>query len=111
MARLFLLSVTILLLVFGSISLSEADPGTVDKRDIVVDNAIGGMREGSRIIAPDQYGKQTEIPKVSGNQLSPIVDTRVVAGTPAGSVSAAGAVAASNFSGVSSSGTLTGVNE
>ena len=55
MARVFSLCVTILLLVFGSISLSGADPGSVDKRDIVVDNAIGGMREGSRIVAPDQY--------------------------------------------------------
>ena len=125
MARVFSLCVTILLLVFGSISLSGADPGNADKsedyglpsdrqshkRDIVVDNAIGGVREGSRIIAPDQYGKKTEIPKVPGTQLSPIMDTRVVAGAPAIGASVAGAAAAGNFPGGSSSGTLAGVNE
>ncbi len=108
MARVFLLSVTILLLVFSSISLSGADSGSVDKRDIIVDNAIGGMREGSRIIAPDQYGKKTEIPKVQGTQLSPITDTRVVAGTPAGGTSVAGAAGAGNFPGGSSSSSLIG---
>ncbi len=111
MAKVFSLSVTILLLVFGSVSLSGADPGSVDKRDIVVDNAIGGMAEGSRIIAPDQYGKKTEIPKVPNTQLSPITGARVVAGAPAGGASAAGTAAAGNFPGGSSSGTLAGVNE
>ena len=111
MARVFSLCVTILLLVFGSISLSGADPGSVDKRDIVVDNAIGGMREGSRIVAPDQYGKKTVIPKVPGNQISPIADTRVVAGALAGGTSVAGSAGAGNFPGGSSSGTPTGINE
>ncbi len=125
MARIFSLCVTILLLVFGFISLSRADSGSADKsedyglpsdkqshkRDIVVDNAIGGMREGSRIIAPDKYGKKTEIPKVPGTQLSPIMDTRVVAGVPAGGTSVAGRAEAGNFPGGSSSGTLNIVNE
>ncbi len=111
MARLFLLSVTILLLVFGSVSLSGADSVSIDKRDVVVDNAIGGMAEGSRIIAPDSYGKKTEIPKVPGTQLTPITDTRVVAGAPAGGASVAGTAAGGNFPGGSSSGTLAGVNE
>ncbi len=139
MARVFSLCVTILLLVFGSISLSGADSGSADKsedyglpsnkqshksedyglpsdkqshkRDIVVDNAIGGMREGSRIVSPGTYGKKTEIPKVPGTQLSPIMDTRVVAGVLAGGTSAAGAAAAGNFPGGSSSGALTGVHE
>jgi len=117
--------VIILLLVFGSVSLSGADFGSVDKsedyglpsdrqsykRDIVVDNAIGGMREGSRIIAPDKYGKKTQIPKVPGTQLSPITDTRVVAGAPTGGASVAGAAAGGNFPGGSSSGAAAGVNE
>ncbi len=111
MARLFLLSVTILLLFFGSVSLSNADSVSIDKRDVVVDNAIGGMAQGSRIIAPDQYGKQTEIPKVPGTRLSPITDTRAVAGIPAGGASVAGAAVAGNFPGGQSSSTLTGVNE
>ena len=110
MTRVFTLFVT-LLLVFGSISISGADSGSADKRDIVVDSAIGGMREGSRIIAPDKYGRKTVIPKVPGTQLSPITGTRVVAGVPAGGASAAGTVEAGNFPGGSSSGTPTGVNE
>ena len=111
MTRLFLFCITILLLIFSSIPLSVADSGSTDKRDIVVDNAIGGMREGSRIIAPDNYAKKTEIPKVPGTRLSPIADTRVVAGAPAGGTSVAGAAGAGNFPGGSSSGTLTGTNE
>ncbi len=125
MAKVSSLSVTILLLVFGSISLSSADSVSADKpedyglpsdrqshkRDTVVDNAIGGIAEGSRIIAPDSYGKKTEVPKISGTQLSPITDTRVVAGAPAGGASVAGTAAAGNFPGGPSSGTLTGVNE
>ncbi len=124
MARVFSLFVTILL-VFGSISLSGADSGSVNKsedyglpsdrqshkRDIIVDNAIGGMREGSRIVSSGTYGKKTEIPKVPGTQLSPITGTRVVAGAPAGGASMAGTAAAGNFPGGSSSGTPTGVNE
>ncbi len=109
MARVFLLSVTILLLVFGSISISRADSGNADKRDIVVDNAIGGMAEGSRIIAPDSYGKKTEIPKVPGSQLSSTTGTRVVAGAPAGGASVAGTAAAGNFPGGSSSGGGSGI--
>jgi len=125
MRRVFSLFITILLLVFGSISLSGADPGSVDKsqdyglpsdrqshkRDIVVDNAIGGMREGSRIIAPDKYGKKTEIPKVPGTQLSPIMDTNVVAGAPVVGASVVGAATGGNFPGGSSSGAPAGVNE
>ncbi len=126
MARIFSLFLTILLLVFGSISLSGADSGRadktlpynvqeglspLDKRDIVVDKAIGGMREGSRIISPEQYGKKTEIPKIPGAQLNPITDTHVVAGASTEGASAAGAVPGGIFPGGSSSGALTGVNE
>ena len=114
MARIFLLCVSILLLVFGSVSLSGADSGGADKRDAVVDNAIGGMREGSRIIAPDSYGKKTEIPKVPGAQLSPIADTGAIAGAAAGGAAAAGAAGAAgagNFPGGASSGALSGANE
>ncbi|MFH0771750.1 MAG: hypothetical protein V1933_03935 [Candidatus Omnitrophota bacterium] len=110
MAKVFSLCVTILLLVFGYISLSGADSGSADNRDIVVDNAIGGMREGSRIITPDKYGKKTEIPKVPGAQLNPNMDTGVVAGAPAGGAPAAGTAAeAGNFPGGPSSDTLTGI--
>ena len=105
MARKLSLFVTITLFVFGSISLSGADSGSADKRDIVVDNAIGGMREGSRIVSPDTYGKKTQIPKVPGTQISPSIDTRVVAGAPAADAAKAGI-----FPGGSSAGVAVGVN-
>ena len=106
MARKLSLFVTMLLFVFGSISVSRADSGSVDKRDIVVDNAIGGMREGSRIVSPDTYSRKGQIQKVPGTKLSPVMDTRVVAGAPTADVAKAGI-----FSGGSSSGVTTGVNE
>ncbi len=109
MARAFSLFVTMLLLVLGPVPLSAAVPGSVDNRDIVVDNAIGGMREGSRIIAPDKYGKKTETPKVPGTRLDPDTDTGIVAGAPAGGASAAGAAGTANFPGGASSDTLTGI--
>lgn len=68
---IFLLTV-ILLLVFGSLSVLNADSKGVDKRDIIVDNAIGGMSEGSRITAPDRYDRKTAIPKIGAGQLSPL---------------------------------------
>ena len=106
MVRKLSLFVTILLFVFGSIPLSRADSVSAHKRDIVVDNAIGGMREGSRIVSPDTYGKKTQIPKVPGTQISPVMDTRVVAGAPAADTAKAGI-----FPGGSSSGVAAGVTE
>ncbi len=106
MARKLSIFITISLFVFGPISLSRADSGSADKRDIIVDNAIGGMREGSRIISPDTYGKKTQIPKVPGTRVSPITDTRVVASAPAADTAKAGI-----FPGGSSSGFVAGVNE
>ena len=94
MARKFSIFITISLFVFGSISLSRADSGSVDKRDIIVDNAIGGMREGSRIVSP-------------GTRLSPSMDTRVIAGAPAAADTAKSGI----FSGGPSSGIAAGVNE
>ena len=105
MARKLLL---ILLLVFGPIFLSRADSGSVDKRDIVIDDAIGGMREGSRIVSPDTYGEKTRIPKVPGTQISPAVDTRVVAGAPGADAAKAGISSGGASLGVSSTGPLGG---
>ena len=105
MVRKLSLSVTILLFAFGYISLSMADSGSADKRDIVVDNAIGGMREGSRIVSPDTYGEKNQIPKLPVNQLSPM-DTRVAAGAPV-----ADAAKAEISSGGASLGVSAGVNE
>lgn len=107
MVRKLSLFIVISLFVFGSLCLTRADSGSADQRDIVVDNAIGGMREGSRIVSPDTYGKKTQIPKVPGTQLSPVTDTRAVAGGP----SASGAAKAGIFPGGISSGVSTGVNE
>ena len=106
MARKLSIFITISLFVFGPISLSRADSGSADKRDIIIDNAIGGMREGSRIVSPDTYGKKTQIPKVPGTRLSPSMDTRVVAAAPAADTAKAGI-----FPGGSSSGIAAGVNE
>ena len=106
MARAFLLFSTILLLIFGSVSLSRAASAGVDKRDIVVDNAIGGMGEGSRIVSPDTYGEKKQIPKVPSTHLSPVIDTRVVADVPAGDAAKTGI-----FPGGLSSGVAAGVNE
>jgi hypothetical protein len=106
MAREISIFITLSLFVFGSISLSGADSGSADKRDIVIDNAIGGMREGSRIVSPDTYGTKTQIPKVPGTRLSPITDTRVVAGAPA-----ADAVKAGIFTEGQSSNAAAGINE
>ena len=91
MVRKLSLLVAILLFTFGPIPLSGADSGNADKRDIVVDSAIGGMREGSRIVSTDTYGKKTQIPKLPANRLSPM-DTRVVAGAPAADTARAGIV-------------------
>ena len=106
MAGKLLLLVTTLSFAFGSISLSRADSGSVDTRDIVVDNALGGMREGSRIVSPDTYDKKTQIPKIPGTHLSPSIDTRVVTGAPVADASRAGISSAAASLGVSS-----GVNE
>ncbi len=105
MVRKLSLLVAILLFTFGPIPLSGADSGNADKRDIVVDSAIGGMREGSRIVSPDTYGKKTQIPKLPANRLSPM-DTRVVAGSPAADTARAGIV-----SGGPSSSTAAVINE
>jgi hypothetical protein len=105
MARIFLLCVTMPLLVFGFASSSGADPGSVDKRDAVVDNAIGGMREGSRITGPDKYDAKTGVPKVPGTQLSPSMDTRVIAGAPgAGPSQATGLSAGGANEGIAGTG-------
>ena len=92
MTKAFLLSVGIFLLAFSYIPAVSADYGSIDKRDAIVDNAIGGMREGSRIAGPDKYGKKIEIPKVPGTQLSPGMDTRVIAGAPAAGPSQAAGI-------------------
>ena len=105
MARKIPIFMTMLLFVFCSVSLSGADSGSGDKRDLIVDNAIGGMREGSRIVSPDTYGKKTQIPKLPANRLSPM-DTRVVAGAPAADTARAGIV-----SGGPSSSTAAVINE
>lgn len=107
MIRKLSLFIVISLFIFGSICLARADSGIVAQRDIIVDNAIGGMREGSRIVSPDTYGKKTQIPKVPGNRLSPVTDTRAAAGGPA----AGGEAKAGIFTGGVSSGVSTGVNE
>lgn len=107
MERKLLLFLAISLFIFGSLCLARADSGSAAQRDIVVDNAIGGMREGSRIVSPDTYGKKTQIPKVPGTQLSPVTDTRAAAGGSA----AGGAAKAGIFPGGVSSGVSTGVNE
>ena len=110
MTRIFLLFVTILLSVAGFISLSEADTASADMRDIDVDNAIAGMREGSRITAPDKYGRKTEIPKLPGSRLSP-ADTGVMSASGSDAAAQAGAPGAGQGGaslGESSSGVIGG---
>ncbi len=70
MKKIFLLFV-IMPFVFNPFILFAAEPGRLDQRDIVVDNAIGGMREGSRMVAPDRYGQKAEITQMPGTQLAP----------------------------------------
>ena len=59
--------------VFGCYSIASAD----SDRDIAVDQAIAGMEEGSRILAPEAYEKET-FPEVPGTALSPSADTKAV---------------------------------
>ena len=51
--------------------------GFASERDIAIDRAIGGMIEGSRILAPEGYGKET-VPEASGKALSPGMDAKVI---------------------------------
>ena len=67
----------IFLLVSGLSSAAPADTG----RDIAIDRAVGGMEEGSRILAPESYGKET-VPEVSGTTLSPATDAKVISSAP-----------------------------
>ena len=66
------------LFVFVSLSVVSADTD----RDIAIDRAIGGMVEGSRILPPGTYGKET-MPDVQGKALSPGMDAKVMASPPA----------------------------
>lgn len=63
----------ILLFIFVCYSTAFADSGI----DIAIDRAIAGMDEGSRMLAPEAYDKET-IPDVSGQALSPAMDARVI---------------------------------
>ena len=62
-----------LLFLFGYFSVVHADV----ERDIAIDRAIAGMEEGSRMLAPESYGKDT-LPGVQGQALSPASDTKVI---------------------------------
>ena len=75
MAKIFFI---ILLTLFTSFSIVSAD----SQRDIAIDLAIGGMKEGSRVLPPGAYGKETA-PDVSGKALSPGMDAGVIASAPA----------------------------
>ena len=50
-------------------------------RDIAIDRMIGGMEEGSRILPPESYGKET-MPEMSGKAISPAMDAKVISSSP-----------------------------
>ncbi len=56
-----------------------ANENTVDPRDAAIDRAIGGMVEGSRPLAPQNYAGKNQIHKVPGANLSPGMDAKVTA--------------------------------
>jgi hypothetical protein len=74
-----ILPLLIISLVFGSVPLLRADSGSAGQRDITVDNAIGGMREGSRIVPPDAYAEKAQTSKAPGAQIHPVMDARSAA--------------------------------
>ncbi len=69
------------LFVFGAApAFSETD--SIDPREIAVDRAVGGMDEGSRIVAPQGNGGRAMHSKAPGSGLSPSMDTHVAASAP-----------------------------
>ena len=66
-----------LLFVFGFFSVVPADASqTSNDRDIAVDFAIGGMKEGSRILSPGTAGAKNAISKIPGSAISPAMDIK-----------------------------------
>ena len=54
-----------------------ASENKVDPREMAVDLAIGGMKEGSHILAPKNASGITETPKIFGSTLDPKVNTGI----------------------------------
>ncbi|MBI3316117.1 MAG: hypothetical protein HYZ87_04005 [Candidatus Omnitrophica bacterium] len=62
--------------------ISFAAENTVDSREVAIDQAIGGMVEGSRPLPPQGGGGKNQGHVVPGGNLSPSMDTRVTASVP-----------------------------
>ena len=60
---------------FSSLAAAESS-GDNKERDIIVDRAIGGMEEGSRILSPEGYKGKSAVPAVPGHTLAPGTDIR-----------------------------------
>ncbi len=60
---------------FSSLA-AAGSSGDNKERDIIVDRAIGGMEEGSRILSPEGYKGKSAVPAVPGHTLAPGTDIR-----------------------------------
>jgi len=62
---------------FSSVVLAGSSENAED-RDVLVDHALGGMKEGSRILSPEGYTEKTAIPQAPGSKLAPTIDTQAL---------------------------------